>query len=64
MMRDALDHEVLRRISEEGTDDERAESPEDVEKAWAEEIERRARRILAGESTGKPWDEIRRRLEA
>lgn len=36
----------------------------DVEAAWAAEIERRARRVLKGESSGAPWDEVRRRTEA
>jgi putative addiction module component (TIGR02574 family) len=36
----------------------------DVEAAWAAEIEKRARRVLAGESSGIPWDEVRRRAEA
>jgi Putative addiction module component. len=36
----------------------------DVEAAWAAEIERRARRVLNGESGGVSWDEARRRAEA
>ncbi|MEW6269190.1 MAG: addiction module protein [Thermodesulfobacteriota bacterium] len=35
----------------------------DVEAAWAAEIERRATRVLSGESRGIPWDEVRRRAE-
>lgn len=35
----------------------------EVERAWAAEIERRARRILAGESAGAPWEEVKQRLE-
>lgn len=35
----------------------------DVEAAWAAEIERRATRVLSGESPGIPWDEVRRRAE-
>jgi putative addiction module component (TIGR02574 family) len=31
----------------------------DIEAAWAAEIERRARRVLAGESSGTPWDDVR-----
>ena len=42
--------------------------PEDVEKAWAELIEHRARDVLAGGSTGrdavKAIDEIETRLRA
>ena len=30
----------------------------DVEAAWAVEIERRARSVVAGESSGTPWDEV------
>jgi putative addiction module component (TIGR02574 family) len=40
------------------------EDSADVEAAWAAEIERRARRVLNGESDGAPWDEVRRRAEA
>jgi putative addiction module component (TIGR02574 family) len=35
-----------------------------VEAAWALEIERRARRVLAGGSAGASRDEVRRRAEA
>src|SRR5882672_10713390 len=27
-----------------------------VQREWAEEIERRARRVMAGESAGEPWE--------
>jgi putative addiction module component (TIGR02574 family) len=40
------------------------EEKADLEAAWAAEIERRARRVLRGESGGTAWDEIRRRTEA
>ena len=36
----------------------------DVEAAWAAEIEKRARRVLSGQSDGVPWDEVRRRAES
>jgi putative addiction module component (TIGR02574 family) len=36
----------------------------DVEAAWAAEIETRARRALAGDSLGIPWEDVRRRAEA
>ena len=36
----------------------------DVEAAWAAEIETRARRVLAGDSSGIPWEDVRRRAEA
>lgn len=45
-------------------DDAEAEHPKDVSAAWAAEIERRARRVMAGESAGIPWDDVRRRAEA
>jgi len=45
-------------------DDAAAEDPAEVEAAWAEEIERRARRVMAGETAGIPWDDVRRRAEA
>ncbi|MGH9315588.1 MAG: addiction module protein [Thermoanaerobaculia bacterium] len=40
------------------------EEKADVEAAWAAEIERRARRVLRGESSGTAWDDVRRRTEA
>ena len=45
-------------------DDGSAEDPAEVEAAWAAEIEKRARRVMAGESQGVPWDEVRSRAEA
>ena len=36
----------------------------EVEAAWAAEIERRARRVLSGESAGVAWEDVRRRAEA
>jgi putative addiction module component (TIGR02574 family) len=36
-------------------------NPQEVEAAWAVEVERRARRVLAGESRGEPWDTVRER---
>lgn len=45
-------------------DDAAAEHPADVERAWAAEIERRARLALANESGGLAWDDVRRRAEA
>ena len=38
--------------------------PAEVEAAWASEIERRARRVMAGESAGIPWSDVRQRGEA
>jgi putative addiction module component (TIGR02574 family) len=45
-------------------DDAAAEDPAEVEAAWAAEIERRARRVMAGETAGIPWDDVRRRAES
>jgi len=45
-------------------DDAEAEHPDDVEAAWAAEIERRARRVMSGQSAGVPWEDVRRRAEA
>ena len=45
-------------------DDAAAEDPAEVEAAWAEEIERRARRVISGETTGVSWEDVRRRAEA
>jgi putative addiction module component (TIGR02574 family) len=40
------------------------EPDEDVEAAWAEEIERRVRQIDSGEVRTIPWEEVRARLHA
>ena len=45
-------------------DDAGADNLAEVEAAWAAEIERRARRVIAGESAGVPWEDVRRRAEA
>lgn len=45
-------------------DDAGAEDPAAVEAAWAAEIEKRARRVMAGESQGIRWEEVRARAEA
>ena len=37
------------------------DGPETAE-AWAAEIERRARRAVSGQSSGKPWDVVRARV--
>lgn len=34
-----------------------------VESAWAAEIEQRIERIKSGKAKGRPWDEVRKRLE-
>lgn len=41
-----------------------ADNPTEVEAAWAVEIERRARRVLRGDSAGEAWNEVRRRIAA
>ena len=43
-------------------DDSTVEEPAAVQAAWAKEIERRARRVLAGESAGEPWEDVRDRI--
>ena len=43
-------------------DDDAPEDPAAVRAAWAKEIERRARPVLAGESSGQPWDDVRDRV--
>ncbi len=43
-------------------DDSVPEDPAAVQAAWAKEIERRARRVLAGESAGQSWDDVRDRV--
>jgi putative addiction module component (TIGR02574 family) len=36
----------------------------DHDEAWAAEIEKRARRAVAGDSAGRPWGEVRAEIEA
>lgn len=40
------------------------EAPAEVEAAWASEIERRARRSLAGGQAGASWQDVRNRAES
>lgn len=49
--------ELLASLDEQLPDDETV-----AETAWAREIERRARRVMAGETAGEPWDEVRGRI--
>jgi hypothetical protein len=45
-------------------DDERDDEVEaNVERLWATEIERRADRVLMGESRGEPWATVTDRIE-
>lgn len=37
-------------------------TPAEIEAAWAHEIERRARRVMTGESAGEPWEDVRARI--
>ena len=48
--------ELLASLEESSTEDAAA-----VQAAWATEIERRARRVLTGESAGELWDSVRER---
>ena len=43
-------------------DDAPPEDQAQVEAAWAHEIERRARRVMSGESAGESWDDVRARV--
>jgi putative addiction module component (TIGR02574 family) len=38
------------------------EAESGVEAAWAVEIERRAERVLSGESQGEDWEDVRQRI--
>ena len=43
-------------------DDAATEDPAAAQAAWAIEVERRARRVLAGESVGEQWQDVRDRI--
>jgi putative addiction module component (TIGR02574 family) len=43
-------------------DEAPADDPTEVEAAWAQEIERRARRVMSGESAGEAWEDVRARV--
>jgi putative addiction module component (TIGR02574 family) len=49
--------ELLASLDEPATAD-----PAAVEAEWAREIERRARRVMTGESAGEPWEDVRARI--
>ena len=49
--------ELLARLDEAPAEDRAA-----VEAARAKEIERRARRVMSGESTGESWEDVRARV--
>jgi len=44
-------------------DEPAADSQEDIDRLWAAEIERRANRVLGGDSQGEPWEQVRSRIE-
>lgn len=48
--------ELLASLDTPTTDDVAA-----VQAAWTQEIERRARRVLSGESAGEAWETVRER---
>ncbi|HEY6320097.1 MAG TPA: addiction module protein [Thermoanaerobaculia bacterium] len=41
-----------------------AAETKEIEREWGAEIERRARRVLAGESPGVPWEEVKRSVRS
>ena len=64
LLRDALMLPVDQRVAVAtkllaSLDDPEAEDEAVVRTAWAREIEARARRVMAGESKAKPWEEVR-----
>ena len=65
LLNDALKLEVSERaeLASELIASLDAEADEDAEAAWAVEIEERAARARSGEDPGKPWPEVRDRLE-
>lgn len=73
MTRDALPQEALKLPHAEranvaaellaSLDEEPADSLEEVERAWAAEIEWRARRVLSGAASGRTWAEVKDRIE-
>jgi putative addiction module component (TIGR02574 family) len=73
MTREAVLHEALKLPHTERADvaaellasleEEPVESLEEVERAWAVEIERRARRELSGEPVGLPWEQVKERIQ-
>lgn len=42
--------------------DDPHEDPSVVEAAWADEVERRARQVLADPGAGEPWEAVRERV--
>jgi putative addiction module component (TIGR02574 family) len=65
LLEDALKLEVSERaeLASELIASLDAAGDDDAEAAWAIEIEERAARARSGEDLGKPWPEVRERLE-
>lgn len=40
------------------------DAPDEVQAAWAAELDRRARRAISGEDPGRPWPEVRERIRS
>lgn len=40
------------------------DDPDEVRAAWATELERRARRAVSGEGSGRPWPEAREQIRS
>jgi hypothetical protein len=65
-------HEVIELAAQLSEEDRRVvvdaiapkESVEELARAWSEEVARRAARVRAGESKGRPADEVFDRIEA
>ncbi len=49
--------ELIASLDEQDSDD-----PASARELWTQEIERRARRVAAGESGGEDWESVRQRL--
>jgi putative addiction module component (TIGR02574 family) len=66
LLQDALDLPVQDRadLIAELLSSLEGEPDEDVEAAWAAEIERRARAALADPDGGEPWETVRDKLRA
>jgi putative addiction module component (TIGR02574 family) len=65
LLKDALKLDVAERaeLASELISSLDAEGDEEAEAAWVTEIEERAARARSGKDPGKPWPEVRDRLE-
>lgn len=43
-------------------DEADAVDQDEIDRAWAFEIERRARRVMAAKDEGRPWEDVRKDL--